>query len=286
MKICSTQSIHTTFIHYIHSQQLLSISNMAKKENKRKAPTKGKGSREEKRKRKKAADKEKRKRERDEDEKPNATAKSGPGVTMIKVMRAKDGKPLGYYNNKMRADKAMGAQRSAAKNALNKKGDNKGVVGKDGLFKVEEVHNCTEPEGPTALGMQEGKWKMADHAPGPGSGSNHSRIGITLGRCLNSSKEKIPNDPKGRTFGDVIKGVASKHGVQRHGFVVYDGDMFAKLMAWEKKDIGSKLAKLKKKGSNKKSRRLDDGKKGSFPQFWYVNGLKRGLDDYSVFALY
>ena len=259
---------------------------MAKKENKRKAPTKGKGSREEKRKRKKAADKEKRKRERDEDEKPNATAKSGPGVTMIKVMRAKDGKPLGYYNKKGRASLAMtGDNKMAATNALNRKGDNKGVVGKDGLFKVEEVHNCTEPEGPTELGMQEGKWKMKDHAPGPGSGSNHSRIGITLGRCLNSSKEKIPNDPKGRTFGDVIKGVASKHGVQRHGFVIYDGDMFAKLMAWEKSAIGSKLARLKKKGSDKKSERLDDGKKGSFPQFWYVDGLKRGLDDYTVFAL-
>lgn len=225
--------------------------------------------------------------------KPKAKAESGDGGsgrTMHRVSTNDErNEACGYYISGKSASRATGCNSDqCVTNALNrtaksKKG--KGVVGQQDKFIVERIENCTEPEGPTLFGQQDGKWKMADHAPGPGSGSNNSRIGITLGRCLNSSKEKIPNDTEGRTFGDVIKGVASKHGVQRHGFVIYDGDMFAKIMAWEKSTIGSKLAKLKKKGSNKKSRRLDNGKKGSFPQFWYVDGLKRGLDDYTVFAL-
>jgi len=83
---------------------------MAKKENKRKAPTKGKGNREEKRKKKKAADKDKRKRERDEDEsdrlnattttsvevgdneKPAATKKKNVGNTLApKVVSIREG---------------------------------------------------------------------------------------------------------------------------------------------------------------------------------------------------
>ena len=53
---------------------------------------------------------------------------NGGGNTMIKVMRANDGKPLGYYKNKGRAGLAMtGDDTFAAHNALNKKGDKKEI---------------------------------------------------------------------------------------------------------------------------------------------------------------
>lgn len=208
---------------------------------------------------------------------------NGGGNTMIKVMRANDGKPLGYYNNKARADHAMGDKR-VVERALKKKGVMKGVVGADGLFKVEEVHNCTESEGPTALGMQEGKWKMNDHAPGPGSGSSRSRVGGRLGNLLNkSSNTKINGDEGGRTIGDAFKPIRYK-GKVCDGLAIYDGNLFAGLMAVGSLSRLSGLLKgLRKKGSNKASRRMDNGKKGHYPQYWFIDGLRPGLENYSDF---
>jgi len=264
---------------------------MAKKENKRKAPTKGKGIREEKRKKKKAADK--RKRKHDEDEKPKAEAGSKKtssasstgsvgGKTIYEVTTNDDRKRVcGNYDSMKMVDRATGCNPGAVRYALK----NKGIVGSAKQYRVRKIENCTRPVGPTEFGQQEGKWKMKEHACGLGSGSNNSRLGSDLGLYLNSSNEKIPNDTEGRTFGDVIKGVATKRGELLNGFVVYDGDKFAELMAWKKGDIGSKLTRLRKKGSKKKSRRLDKGVRGTFPQFWYVDGLRPGLDDYTVFSL-
>ena len=225
--------------------------------------------------------------------KPKATAKSGdggPGRTMIRV-RSNDGNrtDCGYYYSAASASRATGCNNTqGVTDALNRSAESKkgkGIVGPHRQFIVDRVENCTEPEGPTQFGQQDGKWKMKPHARGSGSGSNNSRLGSDLGLYLNSSNEKIPNDTEGRTFGDVIKGVATKRGELLNGFVVYDGDKFAELMAWKKGDIGSKLTRLRKKGSKKKSRRLDKGVRGTFPQFWYVDGLRPGLDDYTVFSL-
>lgn len=112
-----------------------------------------------------------------------------------------------------------------------------------------------------------------------------SIVGDSLGFILNSSNVKIPGDEQGRTFGDVAKGVVSKNGEQRDGLVVFDGDLFGKDIGWDKKNIASNLGRLKKKGSDKKSRRIDNGKPGEYPQYWYVDGLRSGLDDYKVFTL-
>jgi len=56
------------------------------------------------------------------------------------------------------------------------------------------------------------------------------------------------------------------------------------VVGWKKKNIASNLGRLKKKGSDKKSRRIDNYKP-EYPQFWYVDGLRTGLDDYTVFTL-
>ena len=112
------------------------------------------------------------------------------------------------------------------------------------------------------------------------------RVGGSLGFILNSSIVTIPGDEQGRTFGDVAKGVeAENDGEQLDGIVVFDGDLFGKYIGWEKKNIDSNLGRLKKKGSDEKSRRIDNGRPGEYPQFWYVDGLRPGLDDYKVFTL-
>ena len=112
-----------------------------------------------------------------------------------------------------------------------------------------------------------------------------SIVGESLGFILNNSNVKIPGDEQGRTFGDVAKFVATKNGEQLDGFALFDGDLFGKEIGWEKKNIDSNLGRLKKKGSDKKSRRIDNDKPGEYPQFWYVDGLRPGLDDYKVFIL-
>ena len=112
-----------------------------------------------------------------------------------------------------------------------------------------------------------------------------SIVGESLGFILNNSNVKIPGDEQERTFGDVAKGVVNKYGERRDGFVVFDGDLFCKEIGWDKKNIASNLGRLKKKGSDKKSRRIDNDKPGQYPQFWYVDGLRTGLDDYTVFTL-
>jgi len=218
----------------------------------------------------------------------SAPAGSGGNNTMIKVMKANDKNAvLGYYPNGAQASNACGrSSKDAVRNALDKKGDKKGNVGSDGLFKVARIENCTEPVGPTELGMLEGKWKMKDHAPGPGSGSNNANVGATLGRLLNSSNEKIRGDEQNRTIGDVVTGVETEDGEQLDGLVVFDGDTFAQLMAWKNKGYVARiLSRLRKKGSNNASRRMDEGKQGTFPQFWYVDGLRNGLDNYSDFTI-
>ena len=215
-----------------------------------------------------------------------ASTGNGGGMTIYEVTTNDDKEVVcGNYDSMRMVDLATGSKEYSTKACLApKRKKNPGIVGSDNQYRVRKVENCTRPVGPTEFGRREGKWKMKDHAPGPGAGSNVARVGDQLGRLLNSSKQKISGDKQDRTIGDAVKGVETKSGEQLDGLVVLDGDTFAKLMAWDKSRIGQKLKRLKKKGSNKASCRIDNGKPGTFPQFWYVDGLRKGLDDYKVFT--
>ena len=93
----------------------------------------------------------------------------GPGRTMFRVStNDKHRNVCGWYSSGKAAARATDCTSDSQVNdalrrpVTSRKG--KGVVGPQGQFIVEKIEDCTESEGPTEFGQQEGKWKMKEHA--------------------------------------------------------------------------------------------------------------------------